>query len=362
MKIAILTELFYPSVGGQEKRYLELSSRLVKLGHTVDIITVRYDLLLPRYESILGVNIIRCADSIGYVRERGLKRSFTGMIKYALSSSLELLASERFDVCIFNQWPLLHIPLGELSSRTRTIIDWCEVWHNKPINQIMLLISLLPDGHMFVADFIKRHFNHIPNDRVQVIPSGVDFKSFYSIERREKGRLIFVGRLERHKCLDLLIKATSIAHQQNKEIKLDIVGSGPLQKNLMLLCKSRDFIKIHGRVTEDKKVSLLKRSWAFALTSEREGFPIAVCEAMAAGLPIITTNSQNNGARCICRDYGCGIISPPDEEKVAEGIIKLYEDEGLYGVLSKAATKAAKSFDWDISAELLNNFLHRLVS
>ena len=349
-------------MGGQERRYLELSTRLVKQGHEVYVLTLRHAKNLPKQEVINGVTTIRYAHVRNYTPPFGLKRNLYGVFKYAFASSLKVRDLGPFDVYIFNQWPLLYIPIVKPFCNSVTVIDWCEIWHWQPVRTLFKVVSLYSDAHTAVADFIKTELIdlfHVTEKPIEVIPSGVEVEKYRSGKKnREKGRIVFVGRLFPHKRVDLLIDAVKKAHKVNPEISLDVIGDGPLHGGLLEYAHgSKNFIKIHGYLPENEKMRILNEAWVFAITSQREGYPIAVVEAMASGLPIVTTDSRDNGVRNICDKFGCGIVVPSDPSTLADSLLELYENENMYKTLAGKAEAASELFDWDTVTLRLENFL-----
>ena len=85
LKIAFLTEFFYPHIGGCERRFMEIGRRLATKGHEIHVFTIQYDQCLPKEETINGINVHRYAYSENYVSSDGF-RSFGGIVKYSAMS------------------------------------------------------------------------------------------------------------------------------------------------------------------------------------------------------------------------------------------------------------------------------------
>jgi glycosyltransferase involved in cell wall biosynthesis len=105
-----------------------------------------------------------------------------------------------------------------------------------------------------------------------------------------------------------------------------------------------------GFVTEEQKIELLASSEVFLLTSRREGFPRAIAEAMASGLPVVTVDYPENGARNIVRQYGIGKVTDPLPAKIAEGTLAVMAEWETY---SKASVSAGRSMDWEVLIDKL---------
>lgn len=89
MRIAILSELFPPSIGGQEIRFAELAEVLVRQGHTVDVFCLAHDAAVPACETLSpGLTVTRRPRVADYRRPNSklLPRSLTGMVRYAVAA------------------------------------------------------------------------------------------------------------------------------------------------------------------------------------------------------------------------------------------------------------------------------------
>jgi glycosyltransferase involved in cell wall biosynthesis len=178
LRIAILTELFVPHIGGQEYRYLELSGQLQALGHQVEVFTLSGP-GLPKEEFRDGVTIHRGLHLRRYVTQGS--RSFIGVFVYSLSALRDVLTRSPFDVYLFNEWPLLHVLAAEPFARGTTVMDWVEVWSKGPVEALQHLASKLPDGHIAVSEEIKSSLVGrlgVEPERIAVIHSGIDNKQY----------------------------------------------------------------------------------------------------------------------------------------------------------------------------------------
>ncbi|MHC1627404.1 MAG: glycosyltransferase, partial [Candidatus Nezhaarchaeales archaeon] len=124
--IAFVTELFYPSIGGQEFRFLRLASGLARRGFNVTVYTTDHTGgSLPREEVIEGVHVIRYVVLKNYVKPGS--RALTQVVKFAIATRklvLRLIAEN--DFILVNQMPILHL---FFTPRSNTIcIDWCEAY------------------------------------------------------------------------------------------------------------------------------------------------------------------------------------------------------------------------------------------
>lgn len=142
-----------------------------------------------------------------------------------------------------------------------------------------------------------------PSHKVRVIHCGVDLSRFSQLpparQTTNDFRLISIGRLVEKKGFDTLIQAVALASQTSlPRIRVDIYGEGPLRRSLEKLIRTLNLtgsVALRGSVTHQEVPTLLREYDAFALPSQtardgdKEGIPITILEAQAAGLPVIST-------------------------------------------------------------------------
>ncbi len=134
-----------------------------------------------------------------------------------------------------------------------------------------------------------------------------------------------VGNLRRPKAYDVLLRAARIAIDQEPRLHFVIAGDNavPLHDELLQLRNSLGLDRqVHFLGLRPDVPAVLKALDAFLLSSSTEGFSIACCEAMAAGLPVIATRS--GGPEQILDGGRCGLLVPPnDPSALAEAIVKV---------------------------------------
>jgi glycogen(starch) synthase len=133
----------------------------------------------------------------------------------------------------------------------------------------------------------------VSSAKIRYIPSMyIDTDRFRSLDLPKKYDLVFVSRLERNKNIASLINAVEILKKEKQDISLMLVGTGPLEaelKNLVSHLGLEHHVTLAGWVSEEDHVKLLNESRIFVNPSFNEGGPRVAVEAMACGLPVITT-------------------------------------------------------------------------
>ncbi|HLC17196.1 MAG TPA: glycosyltransferase family 4 protein [Thermodesulfovibrionia bacterium] len=191
--------------------------------------------------------------------------------------------------------------------------------------------------------FIRKGISVIPNPIV-VPPSDP-----HDVEKRSTNhRLIAMGRLVRLKGFDILLQAFARIKAKYPDWSLTILGEGVLRPELESM---RDALGLAGSVQLPGRVENpydhLKEADIFILPSRFEGFPNALCEAMACGLPVIAADCLS-GPREITGNGSCGILFPPDNvDALASAMDSLMADINKRKALAQLSLTAAASFHID---------------
>jgi len=158
-------------------------------------------------------------------------------------------------------------------------------------------------------------------------------------------RIVAMGRLDPQKGFDLLIRAFARVAASHPGWTLTILGEGPERADLerrIAASGVSERISLPGR--EANVAGVLRRSGLFVLSSRYEGFPNALCEAMACGLPVISFDCPSGPAEII-RDGVDGVLVPPEDvEALASTISRLIADPALRRELSRRAIEISDRF------------------
>ncbi|MDR0662141.1 MAG: glycosyltransferase family 4 protein [Holosporales bacterium] len=133
--------------------------------------------------------------------------------------------------------------------------------------------------------------------RTCVIPNGIRKPSHFCTIRQEVRSLISMGRLDPYKGFDILIESCVTLFTQNPTLRLTIYGEGPYREALEEIIHRHnltDRIHLPGAIAQVEET--LAQADMFLFPSFYEGFPNALCEAMAVGLPVIASHCLGNAA------------------------------------------------------------------
>lgn len=154
-----------------------------------------------------------------------------------------------------------------------------------------------------------------------VIHNGIDADAFDRPRRVVPGRILVVGRLAPQKRPDVAVRALARLRERHPQAQLDLVAHGPLEGETTALIDQlalRDHVRL---LTKDADVpGLLAEAACFLLTSDYEGFPYTVLEAMAAGVPVVAT--RVGGVPEQVADGETGLLFEPGDPEGATAAIE----------------------------------------
>lgn len=195
-----------------------------------------------------------------------------------------------------------------------------------------------------VREFVNEK-SRLPLQRIRVIPNGVDYKRFEP-RRHERGEeVVFcsIGRLTLQKRMDLIIRAIGKLRDRGANCRLNIVGQGPLKEELQALI---DELQLAGAVElcgvfEDVR-EILNASDVFVLSSDWEGMPNVVLEAMASGLPVVAT-AVDGSTELVATDQTGLLVPAGDIDALATSMQRLAESAEMREQFGKAGRQRTET-------------------
>lgn len=342
MKIAQICPRYSPDIGGVETHVKEISERLVKAGHDVEVITTDPTGKLDKKDMINGVKVTRF-------------RSFAPGDAYYFAPQIYFYLKEHtYDVIHVHSYhalPALFAALGKDETRLVFTPHYHRSGHtafrnllHKPYRLFGKVIFSRADSVICVSEYEKKLVEsdfRVAGKTVK-IPNGINLKEFEHLRTRQKDAsmekkkkkesagekksgkekiLLYVGRLEEYKGVQYIIQSLPVL----QGFRLRVIGKGPYEAELRSVAKN---LGVDGRVEWLKDLSRkeLLECYAdadvFLMLSSHEAYGITVAEALAAGTPCVVAKGSAleefvDGKNCV------GIESPVTGEKVIKVLQKL---------------------------------------
>jgi colanic acid/amylovoran biosynthesis glycosyltransferase len=228
------------------------------------------------------------------------------------------------------------------------------------------------DGVVCISDYTKSQLMYVSAPqhwaKLHVVHCGVDFARYPYVAPTPKPGLsvLCVCRLAPEKGLEVLMRAIAVVAKEGIDVRLVLVGSGPLEATLR--CKATDLglearVSFEGAVGQDDMARYYAEADVFCLPSFAEGVPVVLMEAMATGRPVIATWIA--GVPELVEDGISGLlVAPGNFEELADALLRLSvspEERESLGLAGRH--KVEKAFDsGHCAAELARVFTDMALS
>jgi glycosyltransferase involved in cell wall biosynthesis len=343
--------------GGTETHIKELVLLLAKKGHQIDILTREGDELkdLPSEIKIWRVSKNYNESDHSYDDSRVYYHTFLFMVKSLIKLLyLRLVKGIRYDIISVH-----FVTEAEVARIYRIFFGTPYVFVLEGYTPLEGKRASKADAQIAISmhEFNECFRNH--GYKPRYIPKGLDSLRFNteidgSVIRKmycraEEKMILTVGRIEPRKGYPTLIQAAKNICSHRSDIKFIIVGDGidfsKIKNDIERLELSKNIIMVGNIDYFSQDLPRYYRAAdLFVLPTIYEGFGYVYCEAMACGLPVISTN-----VGAVPEVLGeAGIIIPPrDPDLLAEKILFLLENENLRKEMSQRGIERVRSYDWD---------------
>lgn len=183
-----------------------------------------------------------------------------------------------------------------------------------------------------VANYYKRK-----HGKTVVIPNPINSNAIGDFHENRKKKIVSVGRLIKAKNHSLLIKAFKKISKDYPDFILEIYGEGELKSELESLIKKLEITdKVFLLGNKKNVMQFIDDAACFVLPSNYEGFPNVLLEAMASGLPVISTNFPTGIARELINDGQNGYVVPVgDEDSLINAIRNIIDSKDLQDYMGR---------------------------
>jgi glycosyltransferase involved in cell wall biosynthesis len=365
--VALVTDAIYPYFrGGKELRYHEIAQRLARRAD-VHVCTMRWWTgpaeLRDGPVTFRGVSRLHAMYS-------GERRSYREAFLFAFAC-LRLLWF-RFDVVEADQFPNFHIFTLRVVTwlkRKPLTVTWHEVWgptywreYLGWLGRVGWLVEWLairvPDQLIAASPQTADRLRQILGDRasIAVVPNGIDLAGIRdSYPDSARVDLVTVGRLLPHKNVDMLLECVALLHADGLPVTCRVIGDGPQRTALHTRAKDLGIahaVDFRHDVWEQKDVyALMKAARVAVFPTAREGFGIAVLEAIACCLPVVTTAAPDNLARHLVARSASGVVCDPSVSAIAAAVRRVLAEENESADRPAAQEAWLAEHGWDAAAD-----------
>ncbi len=319
--------------GGAERVVANLSNEFSKRGHEVIIYTPTDSVSFYQLDPSVKIN------GEGYkISKRPLLRPLQMAINgirlwFAYSRRV---STENPDAIISFLTEMNCIALTHKKKKYKLVVSERNdpTRYRKSVQIVIKKLYTRADNIVCQSDIAARFFN---DNKVTVIPNPIDCSVLPEIYRERRRKVVCaVGRLSPQKNFANLIQAFSMLDEKFSEYTLEIYGDGPLKKNLQDLVKKLNLqSKVSFMGSHKDVLYKINDTALFVMASDYEGYPNALAEAMAIGLPVICTDFHSGTARELIENMKNGLLVPiNDSQALAESIKKILLDSSLAKAMS----------------------------
>lgn len=243
-----------------------------------------------------------------------------------------------------------------LNFEPRTASTWSFTIHgfHDFVNETESRLDLKAASASFViciSDFTKSQLCRVTDPRYwgrfHVIRCGIDLSAFHLRQarpNRDVPRIAIVGRLSPEKGHGILLNAVSRLAKEGVPLEVEIIGDGPFRDEIRRIAIDagiEESVVLSGELLPDEVGRRLADADIFCMASFAEGLPISIMEAMAVGVPVVTTWIGGIPELAI-NDVTALTVPPADSEALAEAIKRLVVDLPLRKRLTSAARAAVE--------------------
>lgn len=351
-----------PLAGGAEIHLHEIFGRIAARGHEVSLLCGGWPGCAPR-ATLDGIDVHRVGTrhTFPFFARRYYARQLAGIH--------DVLVEDVNKVPLYTpRWGARHVValvphlFGGTAFQELAVPLASAVWlAERPLGRVYRGVPFEAISESTADDLARRG---IPRSTVAVIYPGIDTVSYTpdASVRSPTPVFSYLGRLKKYKGVHFVIRA--FAALGAPTAVLEIAGAGDYRTELEALAKSLDLgdrVRFLGRISEDEKLALLRRSWALVFASPKEGWGITNLEAAACATPVVASNSP--GIRESVRDGETGFLVPHgDVAAMAAAMRRLAESPDLVATLGGQARVFSETFTWERAASETEHHLAGVIA
>jgi glycosyltransferase involved in cell wall biosynthesis len=369
IRVLMLTPGFYPILGGTETMVREIAQTLNKKGVKTDVLTFNMtEKWNPKWKGnselidystvhrIPALNWLPHSDRINFGINL-IPSRFTHLIK-------------KYDIIHFHESDLSFPLFAFFSKKPKIFHSHCTISTFTRRNRVSKLIfKSIADYYIAITKSMANGFIElgIPSNKILCLPNSVNTELFYPKGQKEKGLLLFVGRIDVGKGLEVLLRSLQYLDKKCRLVIIGPMGSVPSYNELVLKLiqeeseKTFHIIEYLGALDHDKIVEWYQKAEMVIVPSFEEAFSIVILESLSCETPVVAT--KVGGIPEIIENNINGLLVPPNNpEKLGKSIQFLLDNEKIRIELGKEGRKSViRKYSLDAIATKLSVFYRRLL-
>jgi phosphatidylinositol alpha-mannosyltransferase len=366
LNIGIVSEYYYPLLGGISENVHHTATELVARGHHVTIVSAAPDVREPAGLALPnGIPTVHIGRSVPIYGNGALARFAVG--PHLWRDVNAVMNEHRFDIVQLHS-PLFFTlpPLAALAARCPRVGTFHSYFDRSIVYSVLNgvlqrhFVERL-QGITVVSPSVLQALSRYFVIDARVIPNGVDVRTFSPDVPRlarfgpEKRTLLFLGRFDPRNGLGFMLRAFAQIRRRVPDVRLIVVGTGPLEVayRKMVADGLADDVHFEGPALLERP-SYYATADIFCSTISKASFGITLLEAMASGVPIVATD--NVGYRDLLGSEEAMLV-PHDVDLFADAVVRLLADDRLRTEMGAAGRKKAIRYAWPaVVSQLLDYF------
>jgi len=314
VRVLFVAPSYYPSIGGVEYVVKSIAERLARMGHEVTVVAGNPGAGEPREEEVSGVRVVRWPvwgpGGAYHFPGRSLEGFLVDLARYANIVHIHSVHS------VFSV--LAGLALTKASRKARVVVTphYHGTGHTYARRVLWLpwrrWVSKLLRGADVVhavsgreASLVLSHYPHV-RGRVAIVPNGVDEDVYgYRWLGRSSGYMLYAGRVEKYKRLDLAVRVA-----KEMGLKLLVIGRGSYRDKLAKYAERvyRGGVELLDPQPRERYLELLSQARYAVNPSKQEAFSIFVAEALAMGMPALTSREIAENLEAIVKFFNNELV------------------------------------------------------
>ncbi|MEK6304441.1 MAG: glycosyltransferase family 4 protein [Acidobacteriota bacterium] len=378
MRILFISHSSPMKEGGAETRTREVAFRLVRSGHAVTILCGKTSAGDPRVTEVSGVRIVSKKTLPDWLLRRYPYPHYFSLAAanfFLMFYVPSFLREGKFDLIREDLAPfpptfllsLVHLPVARRIAvahmLSRTLKGWTKYYGpvfglaGFAMDRLLRSGALKYDRIICAAKWFADEMKESPAiaDKVCYVPNGVNLNEFSPAQPAADNnghiRLLSVGRLAETKGHRYAIEAMSYLKRDYPDLRLDILGNGPLKERLREVSQQfgvADMIEFCPPVGHAEMPNLYRRYDFLVMPSIWEGLPVSLIEAMASKLPIVASDIP--AITDVLGIDSATLASKEDARDLADKLRWAFQHRDQVSKHAESAFEIARKYDWAVTA------------